>query len=390
MNTTNLVLHLIPKEFWESQRDPASDISPFVTDALAIERRLRKGVNLSNERARYHLCSRRIQEAASRISLQVDKVTLEENYFNVLHMLYSERPEEVVQSRLASCFFPPTEISKQINDFRKLIRELGIEGREDVKKRLDFFEKALSQGAGIVEIADFRLSTGGEGSRERISLAGREPSETGPSGFEGDDDLSDEERRDFLEILKSRIQKALETAGEVNFSNQPHSVISDALNDFVYKRSPDDEEKEIRVIYMDGSEAEPFPVRCLTTPIESGTGENMVVLKASLISMRHLEMDDKVDFAWFRNRMVSVSRPYAETDAYCTARTTELLKEMKDGEYHLSLYQTGLETAVIGFYRALVQELKERRKNPHAPPLRVVPFYYVSKDRTYRVGKSWV
>ena len=209
--------------------------------------------------------------------------------------------------------------------------------------------------------------------------------------YQADDELSKEEHQKLLDILRSKIEKALKTNGEVNFSNQPHSVIADVLNEFVYKSDPNEPEKHIRVIYMDGSEAEPFPLRCLATPPKyPEPGMELTPLKTSLISMRHLEMDERVDFAWFRNRMVSVARPFAETDAYCTERTMELLDGINDQWLHIHLYQTGLETAVVGFYRGLVKVLKTLRNDRDAPAIRVEPFYFNRKDNDYRPGRVWI
>ena len=106
--------------------------------------------------------------------------------------------------------------------------------------------------------------------------------------------------------------------------------------------------------------------------------------------MRHLDMDEKVDFAWLRNRKVSVARAFADTDAYCTERTIELLREVENKGLCLHLYQTGLETAVVGFYRGLVRVLKDRRNDSNALPLRVVPYYFSGKDGLYKPGRTWI
>jgi len=388
MNRTKLVLHLVPREFWKSQEDSMVDISPFVEDAFAIERRITKGVNLSNERMRYQLCCKRIQEAVSGMVPVKEKMVLRQSYYNLLHILFTKFSAQAAQGRLAACFFPPDMIEEHLNAFKSITTQAGLDGHEDIMKRMEFFNKAIYQKAGVVEIADFLAPGETEKSEGEVSLTGVVPLEALQPVYEEEDELTEEKRETLLEIFKSQIQKALDNGGEVNFSNQPHYVIADALNEFVYNDGPDEPEKTIRVVYMDGSEAEPFPLRCLTRPTDLDSSEDVPALKASLISMRHLKMDEKVHFAWFRNSKVSVSRSFAETDAYCTERTIELLSEMENKEFHLDLYQTGLETAVIGFYRGLVRVLKERRKAPKAPPLCVVPYYLVRGD-DYRPGQPW-
>lgn len=406
MNKSGLTLYMAPRKFWEQQQDPATDIFEFYMDALGIERRIKKEVNLINERMRYQLCCRRIQEAVLRMNLETEKTTLKDSYFDVLRFLYDKFPSEVIQARLTSCFFLPDELSKHnggvdqlvkpaevaehLNWANRLLTQAGLNNNEIIK-RLSFFTKASSEGAGIIEIADFLMPCEEDKSDTFTYQIKSDSDSTLFTEYQADDELSKEEHQKLLDILRSKIEKSLKTSGEVNFSNQPHSVIADALNEFVYKNDPDEPEKHIRVIYMDGSEAEPFPLRCLATPLKyPEPGMELTPLKTSLISMRHLKMDERVDFAWFRNRMVSVARPFAETDAYCTERTMELLDGITDEGLYIHLYQTGLETAVVGFYRGLVKVLKTLRNDRDAPAIRVEPFYFNRKDNDYRPGRVWI
>ena len=110
-------------------------------------------------------------------------------------------------------------------------------------------------------------------------------------------------------------------------------------------------------------------------------------LKVALLSMRHLSMDQDVDMAWFRNREVSKARAFGETDQFCYEYTKKLLIQSRDeGILKLLLYQTGLQPAVIGFYRALTEELLYRSN--HFPSLEVTPNFYISKS-SYKQGLSW-
>jgi hypothetical protein len=73
---------------------------------------------------------------------------------------------------------------------------------------------------------------------------------------------------------------------------------------------------------------------------------------------------------------------------------TQLAVLTNDGQLRLSLhiYQTGLDTAVVGFYRAVVDHLL---KHPYS--LSVVPMFYasgtgsagVSETARFRPGKPW-
>lgn len=398
MNTSKLHLYLLPQKYWERQDDPLADISFFVKDALAIERRLKKGVNLADEWMRYRLCCRRIQAAISRFKEDMEEEVLSECYLPMLRLLYTDDKtlSFASASRIAANFFPPDKIAEQISEFQKITEVAGISDHEDVIKRLNFFSSAQEKGAGIIEAIQFFVSNGKEllsmgNVAGNISLTIPETSmhtihtlSKENVGFDMEDTLTPKERQGMLEVLTSQIEKALQTGEGVNFSNQPHPVITDALNKYVYKENPDQEEGLIRVIYMDGSEAAPFPLRCLIRTSHKELSDNDP-LKVSLISMRHLAMDSHVDMAWFRNREVSVPRPFAETDAICTARTVELLEELRNKPFCIHLYQTGLETAVIGFYRGLIQFLKTQKDRQ----LTVIPYYYSEKERTYEKGNPW-
>lgn len=388
---TNLILYMKNDAFWKENDDAWLNIAPFVADALIIERRLLKGVNATNERMRYRLCCRRIQEAALSAGDESERMILDQSYYDVLDLLWEQFPAAVLKSRLTACFFGPESLSEHLNHFKALVKQTKLEDHPDIKKRLEFFKKALTCGAGVVEVSDFLVPVQEEKKVREQVLSHLRKGRISTVGHEMEDAISEERRLGMLQNLNRRIAKAIETGGEVNFSNQPHFVVADALNGFVYRDDPNEPETRIRVVYMDGSQAEDFPLRCLNRPCEgkaTGAGLEMPSLNAALISMRHLEMDEIVDMAWFRNRKVSVPRPFAETDAYCTQETVKLLHSIEKG-LHIEMYQTGLETAVVGFYRGLVEVLKQRRSVQNAPPLSVMPRYYAGKTDGYRAGKLW-
>ncbi len=381
--TTTLTLHMVPAGGWEKVADPLEEISPFVEDALAIERRMVKGVNLANERKRYHLCCRRIQDAVFRNRDRYRQQILGEEYFRFLRRSYALRPDDFTGKRLFACFFPPHMIQEQIDFLAGLAGE-GADPVAELSLRLAFFQAARNEHAGVVEIPRFLSRSDGD---EYQESAPPPIHSTGTPAFD-EHELSSEQILDMTGILRGRIEKALATGCEVNFSNQPHFIIADLLNEFVYKQSSHDEARAIRVVYLDGSEAEAFPLRCLHRLAACDSGKPVVPLKASLVSMRHLEMDEQVDFAWFRNRKVSSGLSYGETDGYCTTETRKLLSG-EQGDLYLDLYQTGLETAVVGFYRGVVLELLRRKDAGITTTLRIVPYYFDRKTAGYLPGATW-
>jgi len=87
-------------------------------------------------------------------------------------------------------------------------------------------------------------------------------------------------------------------------------------------------------------------------------------------------MDAVVDGAFLRNAEVSRPRPAAVTDDFVYETSRTQLSQLTDGGRRrvlLHIYQTGLDTAVMGFYRAVVGHLLV---SPYS--VSVVPMYYVA------------
>ena len=154
-------------------------------------------------------------------------------------------------------------------------------------------------------------------------------------------------------------------------SHQPHEVSTEILAEFV-SAAEGMQPGFIRVVYGDGSEARPFPLRCLS--LAKVVSPSEVILKATLLSMRHLEIDRLVDFAWFRNREVSLIRPLADADSFSFEYSQRQLAELRavypQTRVELHIYHTGFEPAVLGFYRALTLTLQQGRW------ITVVPHYF--------------
>jgi len=190
----------------------------------------------------------------------------------------------------------------------------------------------------------------------------------------------------MMERLEAEIEEALPTNGKVNMSNQPHEVSTEVLGQFV-RASADQVPGRVRVIYADGSEAKPFPLRIL--PMNSVPAPtNPVEISVALMSMRHLELDPVVDWAWFRNKEVSQTRPLAETDELCFQYSLKQLAELQVAyaghALQLKMYHTGFEPAAIGFYRAVAATLMRQRGW-----LRVVPYYWRGGTRFAASETIW-
>lgn len=121
-------------------------------------------------------------------------------------------------------------------------------------------------------------------------------------------------------------------------------------------------------------------------PGEASPDPSLVTLRLALLSLRHPKMDGDVDGAWLRNRFVSRSRPAAQTDELVYAISRVQLEELKarSRRIHLMLYQTGLQPAVMGFYRALIDHLI---LSPGT--VEVTPMFYSDRTKSFAAGTRW-
>ncbi|MDX2680604.1 hypothetical protein [Streptomyces soliscabiei] len=164
-------------------------------------------------------------------------------------------------------------------------------------------------------------------------------------------------------------------------SGIPNAVLTDTLREFVAQvpgRGPVD----VPVRYRDGSRARPFPLGAV--PMGRTWEPTARLLSFALMSIRHVELDVTVDGAWLRNSEISRPRPMAQTDelVYDTSRR-QLAALTRTGQVSLKIYQSGLEPAVVGFYRAVVDHLREQPCS-----LAVLPVFY-RDDGPFGEGISW-
>ncbi len=142
-----------------------------------------------------------------------------------------------------------------------------------------------------------------------------------------------------------------------------------------------------RVVYRDGSEARTISLRAVE--VSDSLAPAAAIMRMSLMSMRHPEMDALVDGAILRNRLISKVRPAAETDELAYTLSRERLGALstipvaKATGVTLYVYQTGLQPAVMGFYRALIDHLAE-----HPGPLAVVPCFWRG-HAGWTEGRPW-
>jgi hypothetical protein len=154
-------------------------------------------------------------------------------------------------------------------------------------------------------------------------------------------------------------------------------VVTEILREFV-QEVDGEPPVNVDVEYRDGSRsAHRFALRAVN--LRSNLLAASLELKFALLSIRHAEMDAVIHGAWLRNAEVSRPRPAAQTDDLVYEISRKQLDELCQGESHVRLYmyQTGLETAVVGFYKALTDHLVA-----HPRSVSVQPMFFDGAPRT--------
>lgn len=414
MMQSQILLCAIPGELWHQEYagpEPFSTLQALIQDALDIERRLPKNVNIENERTRFTLCCQQIESIALQFASpftsgdefydllkrqRFPSFTIDEDYLYLLfHVELMEQSRKMAQDiRLGSSFFPPNDVLIHNTQFDLLAQEMGWQDRNAIQMRKAFFQLAASVNCGVIEVQSALTSVKSEVAVPSLQdLNTPKPSAWVDSSSVVAEVVQGSRREQMAQQLKHQIQQAMQTDTIVNMSNQPHDITTDVLHDFVYVRG-NEQLKGIRIVYADGSEAETFPLSCLPRYSDQQLIQlgSLFPLRIALISMRHLELDRLIDITWFRNRDASKSRTLAEADKFCYEYSRNQFMDLKNlarrtNGLQVHLYHTGFEPAVIAFYRAFVHSLLDMPINSR--DILIVPHYYRG-DEEFERGRPWM
>lgn len=412
---------IVPGNWWGAD-SPQPEFAQMAGEALAIERRLPKGVDVERERSRHAICARRIEQIVRsaclfpRESAQYSQIVLsgqpvagrlEDNYLVLIDKMTAAVNENLAWQayRIGASFFPPSDpnepfsLAQHIRGFEHLARLLKLDQDPQIKQRLSLLRWADQQKCGVVEAIEIYPADLQQGSGPVVhtqtsirldDLIEKKSLGDGWISIDPDHPLDDQQRRSQREIMIAEVERALRGNGVANINNYSHLVITDVLHDFVFTQAVTTP-RPLKVVYEDGSQGHPFPLFSLPQPGPEIAQRFAAVLplRVAMLSIRHMEMDREVDMAWFRNTEASLRRScYADTDFFCYQETLRQLKTLGAQEPILiHLYQTGLEPAVVGFYRALVEYylIKDSNKAQVA----VIPRYFRGLGVEYRSGSLW-
>jgi len=386
MIKTNVWLIAFPDEECRIER---VDLKILMQRALRIEVRMEKGVNLEQEQGRYHTLCDRIEYYGHLIAISDNAVVhnLGANYLASLIPLQKSFPEAVKKSRLMASFSPSELLGRQLEQLLDLVSTAGHYLCRELMPKIQFYQQAVKNGWNIIElqevISDYEsvseINAPDNLRDEFLSLHVRDDITTGADAnpYVG--------LRNQIRAVVGSITRGEPAA--VNFSDLGHHVIAEILNEMVYSKGT---KISVPITYADGSQASPFPLFCLRPrQIESVrfAFKDEPLIKVGMMSQRHPELDPTVKIYIFRNQEISIGKPAGEIDETAYRKAKELFaKSRSEGKYRIAFYQTGFQPAIVGFYRALTEELIQRSYS--LPSLQVTPYYFLGEN--YKEGKTWV
>lgn len=384
-NSTEIALVAVPRDLQIRRLS----LSQLTEQAVYDEEELRRGVNKHNVRARYHLVCDRMQFLAHQALLQnqFPSIALASDVLPFLSVLWKQIPGRVRQMRLLPSFWVQEQTQAYIESLNLLSGQIDIAVLRPV---IDFLLLAYRNNQMVIAVQNKHAQQASD------HLVNQDIVTVGhlTRAFVGQfvpDWINDYGNLPFDEIVVKHLWRAVSSASRgqangVNLSEVPHMIVTKALHQMVYERPPKDSSGEIaiNIVYTDGSQARPFPMFVLKSRSDSAMQQLRTIapIRMGMISMRHPEMDSMVHQYWFRN--IEVSQPgmtSAEVDELCYQITLRKLGEIYrlNKPVRFEFYQTGFQAPLIGFWRAVVEFLKQGQGRP--PMLEIVPCFYMGTKR---------
>ena len=214
-------------------------------------------------------------------------------------------------------------------------------------------------------------------------------------------------------ILRQSLEKAVPFAIASIMGRVRSGVFTEMVRDYIYQM-PETAPIMLPIAYGDGSQGGPFSLFSLPE-IERPKKDQFFVYNVGLVSLRHSESDKYVDRHLVRNRDIQNRANATDQEELSFNKTYECLDELlryirgeideKDSlssslrvllgwkqelkqhrwlGLHLNVFHTtGLESAGIGTYRAIIDILKKYRGEVIITPRIMIP------NGQYKQGRDW-
>jgi len=391
-NTTEVRLVAVPRDL----KIGRLALPQLIEQAVYDEEELSRGVNKHNVRTRYHLVCDRLQFLAHQAlsAGEHQSVTVDPAVFPLLNGLRNTMQENVRSMRLLPVFWTPEQTEAYAGNAKILADQVGA-----FQQIVRFLQVACGKGQVVIAVQNKHAAQVPGQPSVQVAL------EQLTRAFTGQfvpDWVNDYGGLPFVDIVVKHIWRAVQSARRrqangLNLGEVPHMVITGALNVMVYenRKKVDDQSVAINIVYTDGSQARPFPLFCLMprNSEEMKALREQRLTRIGMISMRHPEMDSLIQYYWFRN--IEISQPgmtSAEVDELCYQITLRKLADINrfNKPTRIAFYQTGFQAPLIGFWRAVVEFLRQGQGKP--PVLEIIPYFYqklLQNGEQYERGEPW-
>ncbi len=366
------------------------DLKVLMRRALRVEDRMKKNVLIEDEQRRYNIFCERIEFYSHQLLAEgkVEYIDLGNEYIDIVSKISNMFPGEARDFRVAANFCLSEQIAAYIEKFEEIARKSGVLVCDPVQTKLAFYRKAGKDGRNVVELFQAWLPD----SNETKTVVNPEELRKLFFDLKIADTITEDRGGGHFVALRDQIQTVVNQTAQkipaaINFRELRHDVIAQVLHEFVYKSG---RPMYAPVTYGEGAEATPFPLFCLKPKTEQSIAQIMKqpILNIGMMTARHSNdgLDVRVRGYWFRNQEISIGRTQSEIDDIAYNKSKELLLKMRsEGLFRINFYQTGFQPAVVGFYRALTEELIFRAKLPVS--LLVTPYFFMGGE--YVIGMPW-
>ncbi|NLB01749.1 MAG: hypothetical protein GX837_12475 [Methanomicrobiales archaeon] len=347
-----LIVIPLPEEEWNKP-----SVAQAVEDIMICCRRISKKVDLATERRRFAKASDLIETVALDHMRKRNANYLELDNEEAIMLLNGL---ERVYSTCTPSFIHPDRIGEFLNCVKlKKIAHLRWERAG--------FVVILSPFENVPASSPLPIKPHKNEKDNQIQPVSKD-------AFLNDNDCCSNE--ELIKKIQEKILEAINAERPFNASAYGHEGITETLRTAIYAiQSPttfqgffarilskSSRVQFLRISYDDGSAGGLFPLFSLKK-LEIRP-ECSVIIKLGLMSIRHSESLDVItDGYLIRNSEMNWQDSYGEQEWFAHQQMMKLVDALLEIEHsvEIHLYHTGLQPAVVGVYRAVVDQLKNHR-----------------------------
>ncbi len=375
-----LRLFALPAVLFEPAETGSDELHRTLSELRVAVRHLGKHVNPLNDRRRIHGLLQRLDDivpASSRYDARLGQsVCIGRGYLDLLGHLAARNAANRPRW-LGRCLTEPGQVADMVDELSLAALDAERTGDRDIQAMLQFIESvAQPSGCGLLELPALTDQRDGaaparpapdqadhvaiesewETALHMLEIEARERA----AGTRASREAGFQRKK---ELCRRRVRAAIEHGGVIDALRQDHPTLTDVLAEEIL-RPRGELRVDVPVVYGCGAPAPGFPLRCAERAPAAWKADHE--LHVALISMRHVHMDVNVERAYLTNAEATGNLPMDAQDRICFERGLTLLRELRvtygGRRVMVYLHHTGLEAAVVGFYRAAIHTILESQR----------------------------